>query len=154
MKNTILIALLLFTAISIAQKSPFKNMTEKNGQIGIGTSTPDALLTVKGQIHTQEVLVDLKGAIAPDYVFESYFKGTSELNPLYHFPKLEEVAAFIEENHHLPGVPSATELENEGIYLKKMNLVLLQKIEELMLYTLEQQKEIDTLKEKVSKITD
>ena len=53
-------------------------------------------------------------------------------------------------HHHLPGVPSAEVMEREGMSLKEMNLLLLQKLEELTLYTLEQQKEIDALKEKLS----
>ena len=89
----------------------YKSITERNGQIGIGTKAPDAKLTVKGQIHTQEVMVDLEGAVAPDYVFEAYFEGESELNPSYKFPSLQEVGSYIEANHHLPGVPSADELD-------------------------------------------
>jgi hypothetical protein len=154
MKYTLIIAFLLLTATTVAQRNKFKNITEINGNIGIGTKTPDALLTVKGQIHTQEVLVDLNGAVAPDYVFETYFKGTSVIAPTYQFLTLEEVGSYIEENHHLPGVPSAKELEKEGMSLKKMNLLLLQKLEELTLYTLEQQKEIDELKEALNKIED
>ena len=86
---------MLLTATSYSQRGKFKNMTEKNGQIGIGTETPDALLTVKGNIHTQEVLVDLKGAVAPDYVFENYFEGNSKSNPSYEFLTLKEVEQFI-----------------------------------------------------------
>ncbi len=152
MKNLVLIVLVLLTATSFAQRKKYKNITEVNGNIGIGTKTPDALLTVKGQIHTQEVLVDLKGAVAPDFVFESYFTGSSFLLPSYQFPSLREVGLFVAENHHLPGIPSAEKMEEEGISLKQMNLLLLQKIEELTIYTLEQQKEIDTLKEAVKKI--
>jgi hypothetical protein len=129
-------------------------MSEKNGNIGIGTRTPDALLTVKGLIHAQEVLLDLEGAVAPDYVFEAYFDGTSSTKPEYKLPSLEQLGAFVEENHHLPGVPSAAEIEKEGISLKSMNLLLLQKIEELTLYTLEQQKEIDALKEAITRTDD
>lgn len=150
MKNALLIILMLLTATSYSQRGKFKNMTEKNGQIGIGTETPDALLTVKGNIHTQEVLVDLKGAVAPDYVFENYYEGNSKLNPSYEFLTLKEVEQFIERNHHLPGVPSALELEKKGISLKKMNLILLEKVEELTLYLIEQQKEIEALKETIS----
>jgi len=107
-------------------------------------------LTVKGKIHTQEVLVDLDGAVAPDYVFENYFNGISEMMPEYSLISLEELEAFLKENNHLPNVPSAETMRTEGISLKKMNLLLLQKIEELTLYTLQQQKEIDALKEKIS----
>lgn len=152
MKNLVLVALLLITATTFAQRKRYKNITEKNGNIGIGTKTPDALLTVKGQIHTQEVQVDLKGAVAPDYVFESYFKGSSLLLPSYQFPTLGEVALFVEENHHLPGVPSAKEFKEEGIWLKEMNLLLLQKIEELTLYTLEQQEQINDLNKKMKSL--
>ncbi|MAP54585.1 tail fiber protein [Altibacter sp.] len=152
MKNILLIGLLLLSTVLFAQRNPFNNLTEKNGKIGIGTETPDELLTVKGKIHTQEVLVDLDGAVAPDYVFEAYFNGISLLAPDYTFPSLQEIAKYIEVNHHLPGVPSAEEMEKNGMSLKEMNLLLLQKLEELTLYTLEQQKEIDELKEKLSSI--
>jgi len=151
MKNIVLLTLLLITATTFSQRKRYKNITEKDGNIGIGTTTPDALLTVKGQIHTQEVQVDLNGAVAPDFVFESYFEGKSLLLPSYQFPTLSEVEAFVKENHHLPGVPSAAELEEDGISLKEMNLLLLQKIEELTLYTLEQQLEIEKLKEAIKK---
>ncbi|AFL81527.1 hypothetical protein Aeqsu_2062 [Aequorivita sublithincola DSM 14238] len=140
---------LLFCFSAAAQRNPFKNLSEKNGKIGIGTDFPDELLTVKGKIHTQEVLVDLNGAIAPDYVFESYFNGFSEAMPEYKLISLEELEAFVKKNNHLPNVPSAETMQNEGIFLKEMNLILLKKIEELTLYILQQQKEIDVLKQLV-----
>jgi hypothetical protein len=149
MKNIILLTILLLSINSFAQRKGIKNITEKNGNIGIGTSSPDELLTVKGKIHTQEVLVDLNGAVAPDYVFENYFDGHSILNPDYTFPLLKEVAIYIEEHHHLPNIPSADQIEKEGLSLKKMNLLLLQKIEELTIYTIEQQSAIDDLKLKL-----
>lgn len=123
---------------------------EYNGKIGIGTSTPDELLTVKGKIHTQEVLVDLNGAVAPDFVFEAYFNGTSTLKPSYQMMDLKDVSAYIKEHHHLPEIKSAATLAEEGLELKEMNLLLLQKIEELTLYTIEQQSQIDELKAAVS----
>ncbi len=150
MNKLLVFSLILFTLSASAQRNPFKNLTEKNGKIGIGTKSPDALLTVKGKIHTQEVLVDLEGAIAPDYVFEKHFTGSSTLLPEYRLISLEELEIFLKENHHLPDLPSAATMQEEGISLKEMNLLLLQKIEELTLYTLQQQKEIDLLKEKVS----
>ncbi|MEM0519322.1 MULTISPECIES: tail fiber protein [Aequorivita] len=142
----VIVIVLLFCFSATAQRNPFKNLVEKNGKIGIGTTTPDELLTVKGKIHTQEVMVDLYGAVAPDYVFESYYTGFSEIMPEYNLISLEDLEVFLKENHHLPNIPSAEKMEMEGISLKEMNLLLLQKIEELTLYTLQQQKEIDALK--------
>jgi len=146
MKNLLLIAVLLLSVTVTAQRNRLKNVTEKDGKIGIGTKTPDELLTVKGKIHTQEVIVDLNGAVAPDYVFKNYYTGKSILKPDYQFLSLKEIENFIIENHHLPGLPSAKEIEKEGLSLKKMNLLLLEKIEELTLFTIEQQKEIEALK--------
>ncbi len=146
MKQLLIIGLLLCTIVVSGQRTRYNNITEKDGKIGIGTKTPDELLTVKGKIHTQEVMVDLNGAVAPDYVFERYFKGYSKLDPDYSMLSLKEVADFIQKNQHLPKMPSAEIMENEGISLKEMNLLLLEKIEELTLYTIEQQAEIDALK--------
>ena len=129
-----------------------KNVTEKDGKIGIGTKTPDELLTVKGKIHTQEVIVDLNGAVAPDYVFKNYYTGKSILKPDYQFLSLKEIENFIIENHHLPRLTSAKEIEKEGLFLKKMNLLLLEKIEELTLFAIEQQKEIEALKLKFTSL--
>ncbi len=101
-----------------------------NGNIGIGTISPDAKLAVKGDIHTQEVRVDLIGAVAPDYVFKED----------YELRTLMEVETFIKENGHLPNIPSAYEMEQNGLMLKEMNLKLLEKVEELTLYILNQDK--------------
>jgi hypothetical protein len=150
MNRLLIVTFILCSLSATSQKNPFKNITEKNGKIGIGTTSPDELLTVKGKIHTQEVLVDLDGAVAPDYVFEKYFNGFSEMMPDYKLISLEELEAFLKENKHLPNVPSAKMMIEDGISLKEMNLILLQKIEELTIYTLQQQKEIDILKEKIS----
>lgn len=150
MNRVLVFCILLLSISASAQRNPFTNLTEKNGKIGIGTTTPDELLTVKGKIHTQEVLVDLDGAVAPDYVFEKYFDGFSEALPEYELISLKELENFLKENKHLPNVPSAKEMEENGISLKEMNLILLQKVEELTIYVLEQQKEIEILKQKIS----
>lgn len=149
MNRLLIFAIVLFSISASAQRNPFKNLSERNGKIGIGTKTPDELLTVKGVIHSQEVKVDLDGAVAPDYVFEKYYTGFSRYMPEYNLLSLEELEMFLKKNHHLPKVPSAEKMEEEGISLKKMNLLLLEKIEELTLYTIQQQKEINALKEKV-----
>ena len=106
------------------------------GNVGIGTENPDSKLTVKGNIHTNEVKVDLLGAVAPDYVF---YKD-------YNLKTLEDVEGYINTNGHLPNIPSAKDIEKNGLYLKEMNLKLLEKIEELTLYTIQQEKEIQSLK--------
>lgn len=152
MKYLVFILIVLFSVSCSAQRNKLKSITEKNGKIGIGTTNPDELLTVKGKIHTQEVIVDLNGAVAPDYVFESYFDGISKFNSSYRLLTLPEIETYIKEFHHLPNIPSAKEIEKNGLSLKEMNLLLLEKIEELTLYTIQQQKEIDLLKEKVSKL--
>ncbi|MEQ8359412.1 MAG: tail fiber protein [Cytophagales bacterium] len=103
-----------------------------NGDFGIGTTTPDSKLTVKGNIHAQEVKVDLNGAVAPDYVFQKDYP----LTPL------SELKTYIDQNKHLPEIPSAKEMEEKGINLKEMNLKLLQKIEELTLHIINQEQRI------------
>ncbi len=109
----------------------------KTGNVGIGTTAPDAKLAVKGNIHTNEVKVDLLGAVAPDYVF---YKD-------YDLKTLNEVESYITKEGHLPNIPSAKEMEVNGLLLKEMNLKLLEKIEELTLYTINQEKRINTLEQ-------
>jgi hypothetical protein len=113
-----------------------KAVITKEGNVGIGTTSPDAKLAVKGQVHAQEVKVDLNGAVAPDYVFDKDYKLCS----------LEEIKNYIDQNKHLPGVPSAKEMEKNGVQLGEMNMLLLKKIEELTLYVIEKDKEIKALK--------
>jgi len=117
-------------------------VSNADGNVGIGTTSPDAKLAVKGDIHTQEVLVDLNGAVAPDFVFE----------PNYKLRTLAETEKYIQENKHLPEIPSAAKMEENGIELKTMNLKLLQKIEELTLYTIEQQKQLRSLQKQVNEL--
>jgi hypothetical protein len=99
------------------------------GNLGIGITTPDEKLTVKGKIHAQEVRLDLSFP-GPDYVFEKDYK----------LPSLTETQKYIKENKHLPEVPSAKEMEEKGINLSEMNMLLLKKVEELTLHLIEQDK--------------
>ncbi len=70
----------------------------------------------------------------------------------YNLMPLQAIEDYIKSNKHLPEIPSASEVEKNGINLGEMDAKLLQKIEELMLYTIEQQKQIDALKEEIKLI--
>lgn len=117
------------------------------GRVGIGTTnTPTTIgsanisaysLYVKGGILTEELRVRTGWA---DYVFLDDYK----LTPL------SEVAEFIEKNGHLPNVPSAAQVEEEGIEMGEITKVQQEKIEELTLYVIELQKQLDQLKTQVS----
>ncbi len=100
--------------------------------IGIGTNTPGYKLDVAGKIHAQEIKVDLNGA---DFVFEED----------YELRSLDQVEQYIAQNKHLPDIPPAKEIETEGIGLGEMQTRLLQKVEELTLYVIEQEKRIEEL---------
>ena len=149
MKASTLCVLTLLISFYCGAQNNLSSITQKDGMIGIGTSDPDQKLTVKGIIHTQEVLVDLKGAVAPDFVFERYYQGYSTLKNDYQMLDLKSLETFLKQNHHLPEIPSAQKLKEDGLELKKMNLLLLQKIEELTLYTLEQQQQLDALQRQI-----
>lgn len=112
-----------------------------DGSVGIGTTTPDTKLTVNGTVHAKEVRVDLNGALA-DYVFE----------PNYELAPLSDVQTFIQENRHLPNMPSAAQAERNGVSLGEMQNLLLQKIEELTLYTLQQENRIKELEDKLNSL--
>jgi hypothetical protein len=113
----------------------------RSGQVGIGTTTvPDGYtLAVDGKVIMEEAKVSLSSSWS-DFVFESD----------YILPTLQEVENYIDQNGHLPDIPSAAEVEENGISLGEMDAKLLQKIEELTLYAVAQQKEIQKLKERKS----
>jgi hypothetical protein len=113
----------------------------QNGNVGIGTIIPDAKLAVSGQVHAQEVKVSVT-VPGPDYVFE---KG-------YALPTLEQIKTYIDANKHLPEVPSAKEMEKNGVQLGEMNMILLKKVEELTLYLIEVKRENEELRARVEAI--
>jgi len=112
------------------------DLTVINGKIVLVDGLNNELVLYNdGRIHAREIEVNLD--VIPDYVFADDY----ELMPL------TELQKFIDLNHHLPNIKSAEEYEAYGrIPLKELSLKLLEKVEELTLYTLEQEAEIDDLK--------
>ncbi|MCK4678582.1 MAG: hypothetical protein KAT48_10655 [Bacteroidales bacterium] len=120
------------TSGSLAERMIIKN----DGNVGIGTTNPQTILAVNGNITCKEVEVTLTGW--SDYVFDEK----------YNLRSLEDVEHFIMTNGHLPDVPSAKEVESNGFKLGEMDATLLKKIEELTLHVIELNKRIKTLEEK------
>lgn len=128
-----------------------------SGNVGIGTETPTHKLDVNGNIRGENFYangtvfaneVKVETTKWSDFVFDEDYK----LLPL------EEVKAHIEEHKHLPDVPSEKQVLEEGINVAEMQVKLLQKIEELTLYVLQQdaknkelESEIKNLKDSLSK---
>jgi hypothetical protein len=110
------------------------------GKVGINVSNPQNALDVNGTIRAKEVKVETGWA---DFVFHDD----------YHLKPLSEVNKFIKENKHLPEIPTEAEVkENDGVNLGEMQTKLLQKIEELTLYLIQQQETIEALNAKVEKL--
>jgi hypothetical protein len=110
------------------------------GRVGIGvTNMTDNTynLYVEKGIRTRKVKVDA-GTWA-DFVFDADYK----------LPSLTDVENYIQQNKHLSGVPSANDVQKEGVDLGETQKVLLQKIEELTLYVIEQNKKMEAENEKL-----
>ncbi|WP_461630293.1 hypothetical protein [Labilibaculum euxinus] len=111
-----------------------------NGSVGIGTQNTNGYkLAVNGKIRAKEIKVEANWA---DFVFEEDYKLRS----------LNDLDVFIKESKHLPEIPTQDEVKKDGVSLGEMNAKLLQKIEELTLYVIEQQKQIQELQYKVNQI--
>ena len=115
-----------------------KMVVKTNGNVGIGTTTTgNHRLAVEGSIGAREIKVEATGW--SDFVFYDD----------YQLPTLKEVENHIKENGHLKDIPSAKEVEKNGFFLGEMDAKLLQKIEELTLYTIEQEKSLKTQNSKI-----
>ncbi len=115
--------------------------------VGTGVTIPAGStykMAISGGIITEKVRVATNGTpFWADYVFEPSFK----LRPL------AEVAQYIKLHKHLPDIPSTAEVTKNGIDLAETQALLLQKIEELTLYVIEQNKKIERLEQKVKKLS-
>ncbi|MEZ0182376.1 beta strand repeat-containing protein [Flavobacterium oncorhynchi] len=147
-KNPALIALEPWQIQSTTNKATANtDAIYQMGKIGInttnllGTADPTVWLAVNGAIQTATDTY-------PDYVFENYFNKTNSSNKKYSFKSLTEIEKFVNENKHLPGVTGIGELsKNEkGDYIfnvTQLSVQVLEKVEELYLHVIEQQKELE-----------
>ncbi|AUP77564.1 hypothetical protein [Flavivirga eckloniae] len=111
-----------------------------NGKVGIGTSNPSGWkLAVNGQIRAKEIKVETGWS---DFVFYDDYK----------LPTLQDVENHIKEKGHLRDIPSAKEVQENGIFLGEMDSKLLQKIEELTLYTISQEKKLKSQDLKIERL--
>lgn len=112
-----------------------------SGNVGIGTLTPNTYkLAVEGTLGARRIKVTSQPNWA-DFVF----------HPDYKLPALTDVEQFIQQNGHLPEIPTAAEVNENGVDVGEMNKLLLQKVEEMTLYLIQQQKEINELKRLIKK---
>lgn len=108
-------------------------ISSATGNVGIGTENFGTYkLAVNGSVRSKEVVVETGWA---DYVFDRK----------YILKPLTEVEAFIKENKHLPGIPSAAEIQKNGLALGDTQKMMMEKIEELTLYMIEANKKIEKL---------
>ncbi|MDR3705770.1 MAG: hypothetical protein P4L28_07695 [Paludibacteraceae bacterium] len=111
-----------------------------DGNVGIGIGSPAYPLDVNGTIRAKEVLVNLDGGA--DFVFEDNYK----------LKNINELSEYVKENKHLPDVPAAADMVKNGVDMGEFQVKLLQKVEELTLYTIQQQKEIQSLRSEIENL--
>ena len=110
------------------------------GKVGIGTASPQYLLSVNGTIGAKQVTVTNTGW--SDYVFM----------PDYVLAPLKSVGDYVQAHHHLPGIPSEAEVREQGINIGKIEASLLAKIEELTLYLIQAEERNRVLEDRVAQL--
>ncbi|MBI2275707.1 MAG: hypothetical protein HYU70_18085 [Bacteroidetes bacterium] len=111
-----------------------------NGNVGVGITSPSEKLSVNGNVSAKKIIVTQTGW--SDYVFD---KG-------YPLRSLSSLESYINQNKHLPEVPSAKEVEEKGVSVGDNQALLLKKIEELTLYMIELHKENIVMREEVQQL--
>ena len=136
--------------LSFYTLSSYNCMNLHNDRVGIGTINPQYKLDVNGSFRSKTVVVDsllraeeiIVETLGADFVFAEDY----QLRPL------SEVKAFITENKHLPEIQSAQEMQESGVSVSELQTKLLQKIEELTLYLIEQEQTIQELRQEVEQL--
>lgn len=119
---------------TIGSNSPLI-LQQSTGNVGIGTTNPTKKLSVNGTILAKEVIISAKANYWPDYVFAEN----------YQLKSLGSVKSFIDDNKHLPNIPSAEQIEENGISLGEIQKLQMEKIEELFLHIIKLEERIKTL---------
>ena len=130
--------LIFQTTASGGNSAQDRMVIKQNGNIGIGTTNPQTELAVNGMITTVGVTVS-PGSF-PDYVFA----------PDYPLMPLRDLKAYVNTHRHLPGIPSEKEVLKEGLELTKANVLLVEKVEELTLYLIEQHEQLTRQQEEIA----
>ena len=115
-------------------------LNPNGGNVGIGTANPQYRLSVNGVIGAKDVIVTNTGW--SDYVF----------HPGYRLQPLSEVREYIQEHHHLPGIPSEAEVKEKGVNVGEMQSKLLAKVEELTLHLIQQEKDNRELRNRLTEL--
>jgi hypothetical protein len=115
-------------------------MSHPDTKLSIGTEDDTYPLNVKGTIRSAELIVET--GWWPDYVFAKD----------YNLKPIEEVEKYIVAHNHLPNVPPASEIQENGLKVSEISTKMMEKIEEMMLYIIEQNKQIRDLQHEVSEL--
>ena len=124
-------------------------MTAGSGQVGIGVDNPEYKLDVAGTVHANSIIAD--GNIRASEIIVSTTGADFVFADDYQLRPLSEVKTFIQENKHLPEIKSAQEMQENGVGINELQTQLLQKIEELTLYILQQEERIKALEAELNK---
>jgi len=129
----------MYFATADATTPTTRMVIDSKGLVGIGTINPSEKLSVNGKIRAHEIKVE--AANWPDYVFDKDYKilGLSELD------------AYIKKYKHLPGMPSASDAEKNGVNLGEIQSKLLKTVEELALHVIQQAETIHVQQESIKK---